>query len=98
MSITSIDILVGGAPVHVTVDDQNGSPLSPANISWSGLPSEVSATADDTGFMFAATAVAAPGPVLATATYVGPRAAAPVSGVLTVNIDAGVTSLTFTSP
>ena len=98
MSVTSIEIIAGVGSVHVTVDDQNGDPLPPADIAWSGLPDGLTATADATGFVFAATSAVATGSVAATATYSGPGAPGPVTGVLTVVVDQGVTGLTFTSP
>lgn len=98
--ITSIDVVQGGASVHVTVDDQSGDALPPANITWGGdvSASGITITPDATGFLFAAGAGAAAGAVSATATYTGPEAQSPVSGSLTVNVEVGVTGLQFTSP
>lgn len=98
MSITSIEMVAGVGSTHVTVDDQDGHPLLPANIAWTGAPDGLTISPDDTGFVFAALATLAPNSYSATATYNGPGAAGPVTGVLTVVVDAGVTALTFTSP
>jgi hypothetical protein len=94
--VTSIDVVVGGSPVHVTVDAQNGQALPPANIAWTGAG--LTFTADDTGFMVAADAGTAPGAVEAVATYTGPLASAAVSGTLAVNVLEGVTAIEFSSP
>ena len=94
--VTSIDCVAGGSGVHVTVDDQGGGALPPANITWAGAG--LTFTADETGFMIAAEAAALSGTVEATATYVGPRAPAAVMGTLTVNVLAPVTALEFSSP
>jgi hypothetical protein len=39
--------------MHVTVGDQNGNPIPPANIAWAAT-SELTITADATGFNIAA--------------------------------------------
>lgn len=98
MSVTSITMIAGGAAVHVTVDDQNGNPLPPADVAWATLPDGITVTPDATGFLFQAGAAATVGTVSDAATYNGPGAAGPVSGTLGLVVDAGVTGLTFTSP
>lgn len=99
MAVTSITIIAGATTaVHVTVDDQNGNPLPPADIAWTGQPTGMTITADATGFLFLADGSVPAGSDAVTATYTGPGAAAPVTGVLTVVVTAGVTGLTFTSP
>ena len=51
--ITSLTLVEGGASMHVTVGDQNGNPIPPANIAWAAA-SELTITADATGFNIAA--------------------------------------------
>ena len=94
--VTSIDVVAGGAGVHVTVDDQEGTGLPPANITWAGAG--LTFAPDDTGFEVAADAATPAGVVEAAATYVGPRAAAAVMGTLRVNVSVAVTALEFASP
>ncbi len=51
-TVTSLDLLIGGPAVHVTVSDQNDVPLPPADgLAWASLPG-VSIVSDSTGFMF----------------------------------------------
>jgi hypothetical protein len=83
--IASLTLVEGGASMHVTVGDQNGNPIPPANIVWDAA-SELTTTADPTGFNISLTA---------TDTAQTPN----VSGSLTINITLPpITSLTFTSP
>src|SRR5271163_4727057 len=51
--ITSLTLVEGGAPMHVTVGDQNGNPIPPANIAWAAA-SELTIIADAKGFNIAA--------------------------------------------
>ena len=101
--VTFIDLAAGGAPVHVTVDDQLATPLADADIAWASLAG-VTIAPDVVGFLFSAEAFAAPGTGFTTkATYSGARASLPVVGpVLTVNIlpppPPPVTALQYTSP
>lgn len=101
MQITTqnpLQLIAGGPAEHVTVDDQNGNPLPPADIAWT-LPEGVTATADATGFLVQAAASVAPGAQSEPASYSGPGATnGPVSGSLAIEVIAGVTGLTFTSP
>ena len=94
--ITSLTLIEGGAPMHVTVGDQNGNPIPPANIVWAAA-SELTITADATGFNIAAVPRGAATSLSLTATD---TAQTPnVSGSLTVNITLPpITALTFTSP
>ena len=82
--------------MHVTVGDQNGNPIPPANIAWAAA-SELTITADTTGFNIAAVprGAATSFSLTATDTTQTPN----VSGSLTINITLPpITSLTFTSP
>ena len=94
--INSLTLVEGGLPVHVTVGDQNGNPIPPANIEWA-TASELTITADATGFMMAAVPRSSPTSFTLTATD---TAQTPnVAGVLTVDVTLPpITSLTFTSP
>lgn len=95
--VTSITCIAGGPSVHVTVQDQDGNNLPPAEITW-GVFAGVTIAADGTGFMFSAN-VGSSGSQQATATYNGPLAAGPVVGPdLAVEIVVGVTALQYTSP
>jgi hypothetical protein len=94
--ITSLNLVEGGASMHVTVGDQNGNPIPPANIAWAAA-SELTITADTTGFNVAALprGAATSFSLTATDTAQTPN----VSGSLTINITLPpITSLTFTSP
>ena len=94
--ITSLTLVEGGASMHVTVGDQNGNPIPPANIAWAAA-SELTITADTTGFNIAAVprGAATSFSLTATDTVQTPN----VSGSLTINITLPpITSLTFTSP
>ena len=94
--ITSLTLVEGGTSMHVTVGDQNGNPLPPANIAWAAA-SELTITADTTGFNIAAVprGAATSFSLTATDTAQTPN----VSGSLTINITLPpITSLTFTSP
>jgi hypothetical protein len=97
MLITSLELIAGGAAVHVTVVDENLDPLPPTDVSWT-LPDGVTANPDATGFNFTAATGTAVGTLSDTATYDGPGAAGPVTGSLPINVVAGVTALQFTSP
>lgn len=96
--ITSINLTPGSVtPVHVTVGDQNGSPLTPSTIAWTlgeNLGSFVTVTPDSTGFNFLALVGAPTVSDNATARY-------SINGAqanLFVYIGEPVTGLTFTSP
>jgi hypothetical protein len=94
--ITSLTLIEGGAPMHVTVGDQSGNPIPPANIAWAAA-SELNITADATGFNIAAVprGAATSFSLTATDTAQTPN----VTGSLTINITLPpITSLTFTSP
>jgi hypothetical protein len=94
--ITSLTLVEGGASMHVTVGDRNGNPIPPANIAWAAA-SELTITADTTGFNIAAVprGAATSFSLTATDTAQTPN----VSGSLTINITLPpITSLTFTSP
>ena len=94
--ITSLSLVAGGASKHVTVGDQNGNPIPPANIAWAAA-SQLTITADATGFNVAAVprGVATSFSLTATDTALIPN----VTGSLTINITLPpITSLTFTSP
>jgi hypothetical protein len=94
--ITSLTLVEGGASMHVTVGDQNGNPIPPANIAWAAA-SELTITADATGFIIAAIprSTATSFTLTATDTAQTPN----VTGSLTINITLPpITSLTFTSP
>jgi hypothetical protein len=94
--ITLLTLVEGGAPVHVTVGDQNGNPIPPANIEWAAA-SELTITADATGFNIAAIPRSSPTSFTLTATD---TAQTPnVAGALTIDVTLPpITSLTFTSP
>ena len=96
-TITSITLVEGGAPLHVTVNDQTGTkPLPPASIQWDAS-SVVNITPDATGFNFAALPRGSATTFQITATDIAQTPAA--TGVLTINVVLpAVTSLTFTSP
>jgi hypothetical protein len=81
--ITSITIMDGGPAVHVTVRDQNGTAIPPANITWQTSPI-VNIVPDDTGFNFSVAAETAPIAFTLSAT----DAATPtlVSAILTINV------------
>ena len=99
VAVTSIECIAGGAPTHVTVDDQNGDALPPANCSWAPVVAGLTITPDTTGFLFSVDASEPEGALSAQAIYSGPAAAAPVVGpTLTVNVSVGVTALQYTSP
>jgi hypothetical protein len=94
--ITSLTLVEGGVSMHVTVGDQNGNPIPPANIAWA-TASELTITADATGFNIAAIprSTATSLSLTATDTAQTPN----VSGSLTINITLPpITSLTFTAP
>jgi hypothetical protein len=94
--ITSLTLIEGGASMHVTVGDQNGNPIPPADIAWAAA-SELTITADATGFNIAAVprGMATSFSLTATDTAQTPN----VSGSLTINITLPpITALTFTSP
>jgi hypothetical protein len=94
--ITSLTLVEGGASVHVTVGDQNGNPIPPGNIEWAAA-SELTITADATGFNIAAVPRSAPTSFTLTATDTAQTPNA--TGALTININLPpITSLTFTSP
>jgi hypothetical protein len=98
--VTSINLFIGGPAVHVTVDDQNGNPLSPAFISWMPI-SGVSITADTTGFLFTATTAPVGFGFPTMAQYMSPGidAVIVIGPTLTVNIQpTPVTALEYTSP
>ena len=81
--ITSLTLVEGGTSMHVTVGDQNGNPIPPANIAWAAA-SELTITADATGFNLAAVprGTATSFSLTATDTAQTPN----VSGSLTINI------------
>jgi hypothetical protein len=94
--ITSLTLVAGAASKHLTVGDQNGNPIPPANIAWAAA-SQLTITADATGFNVAAVprGTATSFSLTATDTAQTPN----VSGSLTINITLPtITSLTFTSP
>ena len=94
--ITPLTLIAGSAAKHVTVGDQNGNPIPPANIAWAAA-SGLTITADATGFNIAALprGAATSFSLTATDTALTPN----VSGSLTINITLPpITSLTFTSP
>jgi hypothetical protein len=94
--ITSLTLVEGGPSVHVTVADQNGNPIPPAHIEWVAA-SELTITADTTGFNIAAVPRSTPTSFTLTATDTAQTPNA--TGVLTININLPpITSLTFTSP
>jgi hypothetical protein len=94
--ITSITLIEGGPAVHVTVGDQNGNSIPPANISWDSH-SEISIVADATGFNISAVPRGAPTSFNLNATDTAQMPTA--SGSLSVNIVMPpITSLTFSSP
>jgi hypothetical protein len=94
--INSLTLVEGGASVHVTVDDQNGNPIPPANIEWAAA-SELTITADATGFNIAAVPRSTPTSFTLTATDTAQTPNA--TGALTIDINLPpITSLTFTSP
>lgn len=97
--VTSITVIAGAAgTVHVTVDDQNGNPLPPADCTWA-LPTGITATPDTTGFVFTAAASLQPGTSSGNATYSGPGASGTVVGPeLSIVVEEGVTGLAYTSP
>jgi hypothetical protein len=94
--ITSLTLVEGGVPVHVTVGDQNGNPIPPANIEWA-TASELNVTADATGCNIAAVPRSTPTSFTLTATD---TAQTPnVAGALTIDVTLPpITSVTFTSP
>jgi hypothetical protein len=93
---SSLTLVEGGLPVHVTVGDQNGNPIPPANIEWA-TASELTITADATGFNVAAISRSTPTSLTLTATDTAQTPNA--TGALTININLPpITSLTFTSP
>ena len=97
-AVTKIALIAGGAPVHVTVADQQGDPLPPANVTWTGEPQGLTITPDATGFLFQADAGVPAGAVTAQASYQGPLAAMAVTASLTLDVSVGVTALEFFSP
>ena len=104
MQVTSITLIPGGPSVHITVADQNQQPTPPADDSWTGMPAGVTATADATGFNFAADASAVPAPDTApysvAAKYAGVGApGGPVTGPgLAIVVSETVTALVYLSP
>ena len=100
MAVTSINLVEGATtPVHVTVADQDGTALDPAQVTWDlSAAAGVTQAPDATGFNFSAAAGSAAGTFSARATYSGPRAPASVSGDLGVVLEITVTALTFESP
>jgi hypothetical protein len=94
--INSLTLVEGGTSVHVTVGDQDGNPIPPTDIEWAAA-SELTITADATGFNIAAIPRGSPSSFTLTATD---TAQTPnVTGALTININLpSITSLTFTSP
>jgi hypothetical protein len=95
-TITSITLVEGGPAVHVTVGDQNGVPIPPANISWASS-SVVNIVPDATGFNISGLSRSTPFSFQLAATDV---AQSPnVSALLTINIVLpAITGLTFMSP
>lgn len=94
--VTSITVDPGATPVHVTVTDQAGNPVPPADITWAGNPSGVTIAADATGFNFEAGPGTPNTPSTEmTATY-SPNTS--VSGQLACVIQLTVTGLLFDSP
>jgi hypothetical protein len=92
--VTAINLQSGGAPVHVTVEDQNCNALVPASLTWSTSAS-VTIVSDSTGFNMSAPAGTAAAAISETATHT----ATGVHAVLTVNVaPPAVTALQFTSP
>jgi hypothetical protein len=94
--ITSLTLVEGGVPVHVTVGDQNGNPIPPASIEWTAA-SELTITADATGFNIAAIPRSTPTSLTLTATDTAQTPS--VAGTLTIDVTLPpITSLTFSSP
>lgn len=93
--VTSITIDPGAGPVHVTVTDQAGNPIPPADIVWSGAPAGVTMSADSTGFNFEASAgTSNTQSTEMTATYTPNN----VFAQLAVTVQLTVVSLQFESP
>jgi hypothetical protein len=97
-TVTSINLFEGAEPVHVTVEDQNGNPLQPANVAWAPVTG-ITINPDATGFGFTVDAGIPPGQLTTAATYTGPGAVNPVVGpALTIDVTASVTALEYASP
>ena len=93
--ITQITLDPGASPVHVTVTDQAGNPINPADLTWTGTPSGITVSTDATGFNFEAAAGTANSPAVEmTATYT-PNG---ISGQFGCVIQLTVVSLQFESP
>lgn len=95
-TVTSLTLAPGATPTHITVCNQDGTPLHPNDITWAidASLTGVTQTSDATGFDFEAAAGTGDATGNAVATYT-PNG---VTGSLTLTVQITVTSLTFTSP
>jgi hypothetical protein len=88
--VTDINLTAGGSTDEIVVEDQNGNPLPPSNISWAPFSDPnvtVAPSSDGSGFVFSAAAAAIAESLQTTATYSGPGNPGSVQGpVLTVNV------------
>lgn len=94
--VTSISLVAGGPAVHVTVLDESGQPIPPANLTWQ-LDAGLTAAADATGFLFSAASTMS-GSSQAAVAYNGPLSSQSVGAFLAISIIAPITALQFSSP
>lgn len=103
--VTSINLMLPASgstnSAHVTVADQNGNPVPPANITWD-IPNTTPGTGiipDATGFNFEISVNAPVGTLQTRATYNGPSSPSPIVGSeLSIVISEAITSLEYLSP
>jgi hypothetical protein len=111
MIVSQVNPVAGGASDVLQIVDSTPAPntniLPTGNVTWSGLPAGVTATAqsNNTTWTIAAVASAALGSASATFTYVGPSdlanpssAQVTISGTLMVNVTAAVAGKPIVAP